>query len=335
MRKALTIIGIAIGLASFAPHEGAAQKYRDINIPSKVDVIVAYAKGGSTDKLARLASPYMEAALRELTGNPVTIAVKNMPGAGGEVGWSAFARCPKDGSTIGIINLPAIAIIQALRSPAYAPWTKTFTPIGVNIIDPNVVRINDQRFRTLKDAIAAATLMPGSVTISANGPLSDDHLAIYAIEAATGAKFSVMFYARSVAANRVYLTTEVEVGMGNVTDLVQTKAVTVEAAVLADQRYELIPNTPTFEELTGVSVTTSGFTRGWVALAGTSADVLTVYREAFAKASRDKRYIEEATERRLTLVEPRIGEAFGAIMNKTQKSVGALLKYFKEDGYLN
>lgn len=334
MRKSLTTASIAIALASLAFDEALGQKYKDVNVPSKIDVVVAYAKEGGTDKLARIALPYMQSALRELTGKPVTLTVKNEPGAGGEVGWSALARAHKDGSTIGVINLPAIAIVQAVQSPSYAPWTQTFAPIGVNVIDPNVVRINNRTFKTVKDAIVAAKQKAGSVTIGANGPLSDDHLAIYAIEAATGAKFTFKPYSGGAAANRAYLAREVEAGMGNVTDLLTTKDVTVEAAVLADQRYHLIPNTPTFKELTGISVTTGGSTRGWVAPAGTPADVLTVFREAFETASRDKEYIEVANRRKLTLVEPKVGKAFGAIMNKTQKSVDVLLKYFKEGGYL-
>lgn len=333
MKKALLAACLATAMA--APFGSAsAQKYKDVDVPSTVNVIVAYNAGGGTDILVRTALPYYEAAIEELTGKDVQMVVKNMPGAGGEVGWSALARAPKDGTTIGVINLPAVAIVQAVREPSYAPWTETFTPIGVNIIDPSVVRINDAKFESLKEAVESAKSEPGSVTVGADGPLSDDHLAVYAIEDATGAKFTFIPYSGGAPANRAFLSKEVEMAMGNVTDLLQTEDATVEAAILADERYDLIPDTPTFKELTGMDVTAGGSTRGWATVAGIPEDLLTVYREAFEMASNDAKYMEEAKGRKLTLVKPKVGEEFGKIMTDTQNSVDTLLEYFEKGGYL-
>ncbi len=333
MKNALLATCVAAAIA--APGAGAfAQKYKDVEVPTTVNVIVAYSAGGGTDILVRTALPYFESAIEELTGKDINMVVKNMPGAGGEVGWTALARAPKDGSTIGVINLPAVALVQAVREPEYAPWTESFTPIGVNVIDPSVVRINDAKFGTLKEAIEAAKAEPASVTVGADGPLSDDHLAVYAIEDATGAKFTFIPYAGGAPANRAFLSKEVEMSMGNVTDLLQTQEATVEAAILSNERYELIPDTPTFKELTGMDVTAGGSTRGWATVSGIPDDLLAVYREAFEIASNDPKYQEEAKNRKLTLVTPKIGDEFGQIMADTQSSVDSLLKYFEQGGYL-
>lgn len=334
MKKALSIACFAVLMAGSSATV-MAQTYKDVKVPATINVIVAYNAGGGTDILVRTALPYFESAIEKLSGSDVQMVVKNMPGAGGEVGWSALARSAKDGSTIGVINLPAIAIVEAAREPSYAPWIETFAPIGVNVIDPNVVRINDARFASLKEAIAAAKEEPGSVTVGADGPLSDDHLAVYAIEDATGAKFTFIPYAGGAPANRAFLSQEVEMAMGNVTDLLQTEDATVEAAILAKERYELIPNVPTFKELTGTEVVTGGSTRGWATVAGTPDDLLKLYQEAFAMASADPKYQEEAKTRKLTLVKPKVGDDFGEIMQETQDSVQTLLKYFKQAGYLD
>ena len=45
-----------------------------------------------------------------------------MPGAGGEVGWTSLSHAQADGSTIGIINLPAVPIVQAARDAGFEPW---------------------------------------------------------------------------------------------------------------------------------------------------------------------------------------------------------------------
>jgi tripartite-type tricarboxylate transporter receptor subunit TctC len=334
MRNVLSILcaaALTAGLASAAQ----AQDYKDVTVPGTINIIVAYNAGGGTDILVRTALPYVEAAIEELSGSSTQMVVKNMPGAGGEVGWSALARAPKDGSTIGVINLPAIAIVEAAREPTYAPWVETFAPIGVNVIDPNVVRINDARFATLKDAIDAAKAEPGSVTVGADGPLSDDHLAVYAIEDATDARFTFIPYSGGAPANRAFLSQEVEMAMGNVTDLLQTEDATVEAAILAEERYELIPDVPTFKEMTGLDVRTGGSTRGWATVAGIPDDLLALYRKAFEMASNNPDYQAEAKTRKLTLVKPKVGDEFGKIMTDTQDSVQNLLKYFKQGGYLD
>lgn len=334
MKKALSILcagALMVGLSTVAK----SQDYKDVSVPATINVIVAYNAGGGTDILVRTALPYFEAAIEELSGKSTQMVVKNMPGAGGEVGWSALARAPQDGSTIGVINLPAIAIVEAAREPTYAPWVETFAPIGVNVIDPNVVRINDAKFGSLKEAIEAAKNEPGSVTVGADGPLSDDHLAVYAIEEATGAKFTFIPYAGGAPANRAFLSQEVEMAMGNVTDLLQTEDATVEAAILAGERYELIPDVATFKEMTGLEVRTGGSTRGWATVAGIPDDLLELYREAFAIASENPDYKAEATTRKLTLVAPKVGDEFGTIMTDTQDSVQNLLKYFKQGGYLD
>ncbi len=334
MRKTLSIACFAALMAGSSA-AASAQDYKDVEVPATINVIVAYNAGGGTDILVRTALPYFKSAIEKLSGSDVQMVVKNMPGAGGEVGWSALARSAKDGSTIGVINLPAIAIVEAAREPSYAPWVETFAPIGVNVIDPNVVRINDARFTSLKEAIAAAKEEPGSVTVGADGPLSDDHLAVYALEDSTGAKFTFIPYSGGAPANRAFLSKEVEMAMGNVTDLLQTEDATVDAAILAEERYELIPDVPTFKELTGMEVRSGGSTRGWATVAGVPDDLLKLYREAFAMASADPKYQEEAKTRKLTLVEPKVGEEFGEIMSDTQGSVQTLLKYFKQGGYLD
>ncbi len=333
MRKALSAACVA-ALMTVPSSIVLAQDYQNVEVPQTINVIVAYNAGGGTDILVRTALPYVEAAIEELSGSSTQMVVKNMPGAGGEVGWSALARAPKDGSTIGVINLPAIAIVEAAREPTYAPWVENFAPIGVNVIDPNVVRINDAQFGSLKEAIEAAKNQPGSVTVGADGPLSDDHLAVYALEAATGAKFTFIPYAGGAPANRAFLSQEVEMAMGNVTDLLQTEEATVEAAILADERYDLIPDVATFEEMTGQAVRTGGSTRGWATVSGIPDDLLALYREAFEIASNNADYQAEAKTRKLTLVTPKVGEEFGQIMTDTQNSVQDLLEYFKQGGYL-
>jgi tripartite-type tricarboxylate transporter receptor subunit TctC len=335
--KIVATATLALGLAIGPIGGGAeAQKYRDVTVPSTIEVIVAYAAGGGTDILVRTALPHLEAAIEELAGRRPNIVVRNIPGAGGEVGWVALTRARADGSTIGIINLPAIALVEAARKPAFAPWTEKLVPIGVNVIDPNILIANDRApGRSLRGAIEQARRQPGSITIGADGPLSDDHLAVYALEAATGAKFTFIPYSGGAPAQRAFLSKEVELMMGNVSDYMNTKGSAVDSMIFWGSRYDLVPEVPTTNEALGRDVGAFGSTRGWAAPAGVPPRLLELYREAFALAMVKPAYVEEAKRRQLTLVEPRVGDAFGEIMRQTQQSVQELLQLFRQGGYIN
>lgn len=336
MMKTFTIPIASVGLA-LASMSGAAsaQQYADVNVPGTIEVVVAYAAGGGSDILVRTALPYMEAAIEELTGQRPNMVVRNVPGAGGEVGWVAMAQASPDGSTIGLINLPAIGLVEAARDTDYAPWVETFVPIGVNVIDPNILVANDAApGGSIQGAIEAARNEPGSVTVGADGPLSDDHLAVYALEAATGAKFTFIPYSGGAPAVRAFLSREVDLMMGNVSDYVNAADSAVDSMILSDSRYELVPDVPSAQEAADLDLSGYGSTRGWAVRAGIPDDLLTVYREAFGIAMSQPDYIAEANERQLTLVEPMVGDAFGDLMRQTGQSVQDLLHVFQEGGYL-
>jgi len=333
MRFTKSVAAAAVATAFLCAGNVRAQEFKDVKVPQNINVVVAYSAGGNTDVLVRTALPYFEQAIQELSGQKPNLIVKNVPGAGGEVGWATMARAEADGSTIGLINLPSIAIIQASRKVPYAPYTETFVPIGVDVIDPNIITVNDQ-FGGLEEVLEQAKAEPGSVTIGADGPLSDDHLAVYAMQDATGAKFAFIPYNGSAPANRAFLSKEVGVGVGNVIDYLQTKDTSVDAAILADERYAMIPDVPTFKEKTGMDVSTGGSTRGWVTLKGTPEKLVALYRAAFEKFAQNPKWKEDAQKRNVTLVEPKVGEEFGEIMKRTSDDVDRLLEYFKQGGYL-
>ena len=79
------------------------------NFPSKpVSMIVAYAPGGGTDTAARILANYIDKHLGQ------RMIIRNKPGAGGQVGFSALARAKNDGYTIGFINIPSIFLVKML-----------------------------------------------------------------------------------------------------------------------------------------------------------------------------------------------------------------------------
>lgn len=334
MRKSATVSALAAVVMS-ATGALADAKYPDVDVPGTVRVIVAYNAGGSSDTLARITLPKWEESVEALTGKSTNAVVVNLPGAGGEVGWTSLRHAQPDGSTIGIINLPAVPIVAAARDAGYEPWLENFTALGVNVIDPSVIRLSTKsKYASLKDAIAAATENPGSVVVGADGPLSDDHVALYALQKATGAKFAFLPFAGSSPANTAFLAGEVDIAVGNAFDHVKTAEGASEAVILREESYELIPDVPTIKDHLGIDLGSLGSTRGFAAPAGTPDDLVEVYREAFAMTFNDADYMADARKRNITMVKPIIGDDFAALMQREEATAQDLLELFIEGGFI-
>lgn len=313
----------------------AETKYPDAELPGTIRVIVAYKAGGSSDALARVTLPKWEEALETLTGKSTNAVVVNLPGAGGEVGWTSLRHAQPDGSTIGIVNLPAVPIVEAARDAGFEPWLENFTALGVNVIDPSVIRLSSKsKHGSLQEAIDAAKEDPGSVVVGADGPLSDDHVALYALQKATGAKFAFLPFPGSSPANTAFLAGEVDIAIGNAFDHVKTAEAAAEAVILQDEPYELIPDVPTIADHLKIDLGSLGSTRGFAGPAGMPEDLVTVYREAFAMAFADSDYQAEARKRNITLVTPIIGDDFTALMQREQATAQDLLDLFIEGGFI-
>ena len=332
---AAALMAMPMSTAS-AQQQQQQQDFSNVEVPDTIRVIVAYSAGGSSDTLARVFLPHFEQAIEDLSGQSTSTVVVNLPGAGAEVGFTALANADPDGSTIGVINLPSLPLLEAARDTDFEPWLESFAPIGVNVIDPNVMMLGqDAPYESLQEALQAASEEAGSVIVGADGPLSDDHMAMYAVESETDSKFTFIPYAGGAPASRAFRTGEVQIGIGNVFDYLQNEDVAKDAAVLQGERYSMIEDVPTLEESIGVGVGDLGSTRGLAAPAGTPEDLMNLYQEAFAQAVANEEYQQAAAERNITTVEPKIGDEFAQYMREQDELVGKLLQYFVEGGFMD
>jgi tripartite-type tricarboxylate transporter receptor subunit TctC len=113
------ILGLLVALTlPFGP--AAAQPYPD----RPISLIIQFAPGTTTDFVGRR---FAELLGKELGTSVIPV---NRPGAGGAIGVGEIARAAPDGYTIGLVNLPALAIIPHIQKPAYDPLND-FHHIGV------------------------------------------------------------------------------------------------------------------------------------------------------------------------------------------------------------
>jgi tripartite-type tricarboxylate transporter receptor subunit TctC len=255
-----------------------------------ITMIVAFAAGGGTDAAARLIARFMERDLGQ------SVVVLNRPGAGGEIGFSELARARPDGLTIGFINTPHILTLPMERQARFR--LEDFSLIGNIVDDPGGLWVRaDSDIHSFADLIAAARARPETISYGTTGVGSDDHLAVLALERATGTKFLHVPFAGSAQVKQNLISRALQLGSMNMSEALNDMrhGVLRPLAQMAATRWEMTPQVPTLREL-GHDVI-EGSMRGMAAPAGLPAEVLarlalsvrrTVDDPAFQEAARSQ-----------------------------------------------
>jgi tripartite-type tricarboxylate transporter receptor subunit TctC len=98
----LAVLFALIAAGSICRAEGADWPDRDIIL------IVPYAAGGGYDVVARATAPYIQRHLPK----KANVVVKNVPGAGGKIGFMELVRAKPDGHTIAVLDPADVAVLQ-------------------------------------------------------------------------------------------------------------------------------------------------------------------------------------------------------------------------------
>ena len=211
-----------------------------------IKMVVAYAPGGGSDMIARLAAQYMAKYL----GNNASIVVVNRPGAGGGIGFAEIARAPADGYTIGMINTPNVLTIPIERKSNYH-W-HDFDLLGNVVDDPDNISVRaDSQFQTLKDLVAYAKAHPGEVSYGTTGVGSDDHLAALQLEKATGIKMNHVPFKGAAEVLNAVVGKQITIAVMNIGEaLAAVKGGNQlrQLGQMSASRTNVAPNVPTFRE---------------------------------------------------------------------------------------
>jgi tripartite-type tricarboxylate transporter receptor subunit TctC len=138
-----------------------------------VKVVVAFAPGGNSDSIARIACQRLGDAFGQ------TFVIENRPGAGGALGAEAVARAAPDGYTLFSAATPQIAITPALQKVPYDP-IKDFAPISNVGSNPFVLSVNAKLpIKSVAEFIAYVRARPGGqVTFGSGGVGTLNHLSM-------------------------------------------------------------------------------------------------------------------------------------------------------------
>lgn len=255
-----------------------------------VQLIVPFKPGGGADRTFRLFAPYLSKEL----GVPVNVV--NIAGGGGWVAWQQMARWDpaKDDHKIGTVNFPHVFSYLDPRMKR-TETVDNFNFLAWHSLDPCIwaIRHDEKRFTDLKSFIKYVQDNPNKITMSTTAVGSDDHMGIAFAE-----KFIPNFKVKKLYANGD--SKKIQETIGGVSDIVAGN-VGYYAPYVADKklkfittlhsdRFDVIPDVPTFKEVTGTdNVSFAG--RTMVVAPNLPAAKKTAYLAAVKRAITNPEYL--------------------------------------------
>lgn len=209
----------------------------------EIRLIVNFDAGGTTDTAARLI------ANRAAQHLGAEVVATNKPGAGGTLGVAELSRAKNDGSVIGTVNMPAVAIIPQMRSVPYEP-SDLVQIAGVMPYEYGVFVRGDSPWQTWEDLIEAAKAEPGTITYGQVGTGTTNHLVMDRIAETAGIDWTDVPFQSGVEATTALLGGHVDVINNTIASLVPSlRSGDVRALLItSERRFSLTPDVPTMKE---------------------------------------------------------------------------------------
>ncbi|MDO8774650.1 MAG: tripartite tricarboxylate transporter substrate binding protein BugE [Burkholderiaceae bacterium] len=243
-------------------------------------LVVPFPAGGATDVTARsLTEP-----LTRLLGQPVI--VENRAGAGGSIGMSEVAKSAPDGLTLGVATLSTHGVNPAVyKNLPYDP-IKDFAAVTEIVKAPGVLLVNaNLPVQNFAEFIKYLKANPGKVTYASPGNGTIGHMWGELFKSTTNTFMVHIPYRGAGPALNDLIAGQVNVAFDQVAAaLPHIRSGKLRAlAVSWSQRLALLPNVPTYAELSLFTNNDPSWF-GLVAPAGTPASTLQRIQGAVAKA---------------------------------------------------
>ncbi len=209
--------------------------------PSTTTLVVPFPPGGSTDALARLLQPGLQAALGH------NVIVENKSGAAGSVGAAYVAKSTPDGSSF-LVTFDSHAVIPAILDQPPLNVETELVPVFLVGTAPYVIAANaDKPYRTFADVVKACKEKPGSVRYASVGIGTLGHLAMTVLGKKAGVEITHVPYRGGGPAMNDVLGGHVDLIAGSaalITPQLEGKRIR-PIMQLGRERLSALPDTPT------------------------------------------------------------------------------------------
>jgi len=316
------LIGVFVAIMIMVSVGGVYAAYPE---EKPVTVIVAYAPGGGTDTFVRFFQKYAEQSLGQ------KLVIKNLPGAGCQIGWTTLANARPDGYTIGIINLPSINILMTMRDDVGFE-VSDFKTICQSQADPVMLTVQpDSPFKNAAELVEYARSNPEKVIVGFDGPLSNNQLQWLVAAQKVEIETTNICYDGSGPTLTALLGGHIDVAAPSSSSALPyiESGKLRSIGVFKQERLDSLPTVQTFSESTGITVPSVGLScRGFAAPKDTPQEIIDFLEKAFKKALNDPVFLEQAKKAGIPinyLSSKEFGEHFKSVDENT-KLYAPLLK---------
>ena len=155
---------------------------------ANLTLVVPFPPGGSTDALARLMQPGLQAKLGR------TVIVENKGGAAGSIGAAQVAKSPGDGTSL-LVTFDSHAVIPAIMEKPLLDVEKDLVPVFLVGTAPYVIAVSAGRpYKTFADVVTACKEKPGAVKYASVGVGTIGHLAMTMLAKKAGVEITHVPY---------------------------------------------------------------------------------------------------------------------------------------------
>jgi tripartite-type tricarboxylate transporter receptor subunit TctC len=231
-------------IAFVAAHQSAIAQAD--NYPSRpIRIIVPYGTGGGSDVLARQIAAQLQEVWKQ------GIAVENRAGASGNIGTEAVVRAPADGYTLLLQNSTMVVNPAIAGKLNYDP-EKDLTPIMLMGVTPITLAAHPSlNVKTLKELQELTKAKPNSLSYGSCGLGTPQHFVMELVKQRTNIDANHVSYKGCAPGLTDVLGGQIPLAMLSA-NLIAPHLKTGKLVALGmstAKRYNLMPDTPTFEEL--------------------------------------------------------------------------------------
>lgn len=286
---------IAISIALFGTATVAHAEYPD----RPVTLVVPFAAGGPSDKIARDVAEALRAPLGQ------TVVVENVSGAGGTIGASRVARATPDGYTLLVHHIGMATAPSLYRNLNYKV-PDDFEPLGlINEAPSVIIGRTGLEANTFADLRKWFTESSSKVNLAHAGIGSASHLCGLMLQSAMNVRLTTVPYKGTGPAMTDLIGGQVDVMCEQATNAVpQIEAKTVKMyGITSIERLALpaLKDTPTLNE-SGLEGFNVQVWHGLYAPKGTPSDVLAKLNTALRAALKDPELVKRQNALGLTVI---------------------------------
>lgn len=291
-QKAMGISGIVmvvmlvLARGGLAADDGTWKVVRPAEVPAnfpgkEIRYIYPFSTGSMADAYFRV----LVEKIKEKEGWSKSIMVVQREGAGGDIGWSAWAQAKPDGYTIGFA--PTAMLIPAIaKNRPYRASNVDF--VFTMMSDPGAIGVAaDSPINSLQELVQLAKDKPGTVSMAVTSGIGQEGLAIKQIQHASGAKFNIVPFDGNVAVLTAVAGGHADafcLNVGDCSTFLEEKSIKV-LATGNSVRSEFLPEVPTYTE-SGYNVIQVN-SRAIGAPKGTPEPILRYLSDCFVAAAND------------------------------------------------